>query len=308
MTIATEIFPSLDNERYFGPATVLDCDQTGTYVRIQIENTQGCPVVWSRKTLSMKDTVSQGDEVLIGGDWNSGFFLIDILSKNPGGEQYAHSPRDMPGDLHTQDGASATIKRDISPQSPEIIQVFSRHQDLLFEFDPSSETSRVYIPSGDLEFVTQKGDIKLHSAQDIQIEGNQIQVQGRSGIRLAISQAIGQLGSAFTLNPHRMKFTSPEVNISGQRGWVFLDELRFAGSRLFAKTGSIRCLAQKIETSAQTIIERAENFYQTAKELCQLRAGRKRTIVEGTYHLKTKTSILKSDQDVKVKANKIHLG
>ena len=47
---------------------------------------------------------------------------------------------------------------------------------------------------------------------------------------------------------------------------------------------------------------KAKNVYQTISELSQLKAGRQRTLVDHTCHMKAKKTIYKSETDFKVKA------
>jgi hypothetical protein len=49
-------------------------------------------------------------------------------------------------------------------------------------------------------------------------------------------------------------------------------------------------------------------MYNTVEQLSQLKTGRMRTLVKSTFHLKAKNSMLKSEEDFKVRAEKIHLG
>ena len=69
-----------------------------------------------------------------------------------------------------------------------------------------------------------------------------------------------------------------------------------------------RTVARRIETLATTVIERAQNTYRKVEGLAQLRAGRMRTLVDATYHIKSKKTYLRADTDVKIDGKRIHLG
>jgi hypothetical protein len=64
----------------------------------------------------------------------------------------------------------------------------------------------------------------------------------------------------------------------------------------------------KIETVAVRIMERAKNVYRQVEELQQTRANRVRTLVEGTYQLNSETTTIKSEKNVNIDGEKIHLG
>ena len=64
----------------------------------------------------------------------------------------------------------------------------------------------------------------------------------------------------------------------------------------------------RLESATNTLIENAKNVYRSVKQLTQLRSGRMRTLVDETYHFKANNAMLKTEQDYKIKAEKIHLG
>lgn len=72
--------------------------------------------------------------------------------------------------------------------------------------------------------------------------------------------------------------------------------------------GAVRFVAGVLETRAGRILESARNVYREVEELAQSRAGRMRLIAKETFHLLGRTTLLKAEEDVKVKGNKIHLG
>jgi hypothetical protein len=81
----------------------------------------------------------------------------------------------------------------------------------------------------------------------------------------------------------------------------------FAG-KLIGNLSHCLVAAKKLETRAQTIISKMKNMYQSVENLSQLKAGRLKTLVESTVHLKSKSTVLKSEEDFKVRAERINLG
>lgn len=79
-------------------------------------------------------------------------------------------------------------------------------------------------------------------------------------------------------------------------------------NELTVKTVTSRWIADRVETLAGSIVEKARNAYRTVERLSQLTTGRMRTLVDETYHLKSKRAFLKSEEDFKIKGDKIHLG
>ncbi len=78
--------------------------------------------------------------------------------------------------------------------------------------------------------------------------------------------------------------------------------------QLNIKAESARWIVQRLETLAETLVEKARNAYRTVEQLAQLRTGRLRTLVDQTFQLKSRKAFLKSEEDFKIKGEKIHLG
>lgn len=87
-----------------------------------------------------------------------------------------------------------------------------------------------------------------------------------------------------------------------------LDFVTQNGSISFQSAQKISLVAHRLETQAETVIEKAANVYQTVAELTQLQTGRMRTLVKGSCHLKARDAFLKAEQDFKVDGEQIHLG
>lgn len=79
-------------------------------------------------------------------------------------------------------------------------------------------------------------------------------------------------------------------------------------TKLTANAGYARFVFGRLETAVDTLIEHANNVYRTVKQLTQLRTGRLRTLVDETYQFKADKVFMKSEEDFKIKGEKIHLG
>ncbi|MBN2243180.1 MAG: DUF3540 domain-containing protein [Acidobacteria bacterium] len=74
------------------------------------------------------------------------------------------------------------------------------------------------------------------------------------------------------------------------------------------KAASARWILEHMETLAGTVVEKARNAYRTVEQLTQLKTGRLRTLVDQTCQFKSRKAFFKSDEDFKIKGEKIHLG
>ncbi len=174
----------------------------------------------------------------------------------------------LSGRITVEGGAYASIAT--SPQA-QTLQVFSDRNELLFEYDEKNRRARIHVDSGDLEFITKDGNIVLSSARNVVIQGESVQV-------------------------------------SGERGDIQLSQTNLAGARLQARYKETKVVSDRFEGVFQTLTEKAKNAFRSVEQLAQTKAGRMRTLVESSYFFKAKRAFVKSDEDYKLRAEKIHLG
>lgn len=95
-----------------------------------------------------------------------------------------------------------------------------------------------------------------------------------------------------------------DVTISAPKGAVHLDAAK--GVTLSAPAVEIR--AEAIEMEATTLTQRIESAFQWVKDLLQIRAGRLRSVVEGSAHQMAERTFIRSEKETKVDGEKIYLG
>lgn len=181
--------------------------------------------------------------------------------------------------VRTPCGAQARVAADGAT-----LQVFGPRQELLFEYDDEKRCARV-VSQGDIEFAA-GGRIDLQGANGIRVGGARVEVEA----------------------DHDLQLASPRVALTGGRADVCVEETEISGDKLVARYRSVRLVANRLERVAKTVVERTNNLYQTVKGLGQTRAGRLRTLVEGTLHTRSRKAVHRTQEDFKVKAEKIHLG
>jgi hypothetical protein len=206
--------------------------------------------------------------------------------------------------LASSSGAYAELTED---KGGESLKVYSRDRRLVFEYNPLSGRTTVFVPSGDLEFVTQ-GDISFTSARSISLRGQSVELTSRSSIRLSVTDMLGWIRSGLMLHCQRAKLTGPEVAIAARRGEFQVEEVNWTARRILGRVEHVRLVAGKLERFANLVIEKTRDVYTTVDGLVQLKAGRLRTLLDGTYHFKAKRAYMKAQEDFKINADKIHLG
>lgn len=193
-----------------------------------------------------------------------------VLGENPRDLYVIGALRTTPSPARcvAKGGAYATVAG--SPEE-QTLQVFSGSHELLFEYDEAKRRARIHVDHGDLEFITRSGNIVLSSAHDVVIEAG-------------------------------------TVRVSGERGDIHLAQTNLSGDRLLAKYKHVKFVSDRFEAVFQTLTEKAGNVFRNIEQLAQTKAGRIRTLVDSTYFFKAKRAFVMSDEDYKIRAEKIHLG
>lgn len=66
--------------------------------------------------------------------------------------------------------------------------------------------------------------------------------------------------------------------------------------------------AGRLELRARSLIQRALDAFQSVRNLFEVRAGRARTVVEGSHYQKAERSYLLAEKEVKIDGERINLG
>ena len=98
------------------------------------------------------------------------------------------------------------------------------------------------------------------------------------------------------------------IDAKAPRAELGAGEARLVVRSLTTVAESVRQVAGVVELEATRVVERAKNIYREVEELAQTRAGRVRVVARAAMHLMSGRTVIKAEQDVKVKGEKIHLG
>ena len=102
--------------------------------------------------------------------------------------------------------------------------------------------------------------------------------------------------------------TGKQIEVDGDRGTFSIDDATYAGRRLAVTVERVRTVVGRLETVAVRMIEKAQDAYRYVQNLDLIKSGRSRRLVDETYHIQSEQTVIKADQDVKVKGDKIYLG
>lgn len=299
MNNVAKLYPN-ETGYYCGPACVIGLADSEGLFRIRLLEFNETLEISARITLPLIDTLEIGDEVLVTGDVYREVYVLGLLTSIN-----SHQKKPESNKLDMGNGAYAVL--DPTSATP-VLQLFSKRNELLLQYDPESEKARINIESGDLEFMTQNGNIVLNSANNIQLKGRNIELAGESGVQLGVIDSLGQLASSFSLDACKASINSAKVRVTAQLGEFQLKETSLVGAKFRGAVEDSQLIVGQLSTVANTVTEKAKNVYRTVEHLSQLKTGRMRTLVESTFHLKAKKTMMKSQEDFKVNADKIHLG
>ncbi len=284
---------------YFGPARVLEVNQAKGLVLLEIEGRAEGSEIWGCLAIPYAHLCQPGASVLVSGESLRALYIIGLLGANPD-EKMGHQS------LTLKNGAKAQISENAESEK---LEFRSKTGELIFEHDPETGKSRVNLQSGDLEFVTQEGNIDFIAAGGIRFLSRQsIEMKSLLGVRILTTDLLGKVLSSVSLHLKKLSFQSPVIGMTAQRADLNIEESSYSGKNFVCRMGHLKLISGKVETLANDIIEKAKTVYRTVEGLTQLRTGRMRTMVEASYHLKAKKTFLKAEEDFKVKAEKIHLG
>jgi hypothetical protein len=146
-----------------------------------------------------------------------------------------------------------------------------KHQRFSLEQDEVSGKTILSVPEGDLDLCSDKGSIRLQAAKHIELSSQQ-----------------------FSLDSAKAEFNVLET--------------RYQGVRLSASIAQSKLFLGKLNTTVGRLIEKAKNAYRQVDNLNQVKAGRMRTLIKGSYHLKGESINQKADKDVRIDGDKINLG
>lgn len=292
-------------ERYFGPSRVLEIDNSTGAALIEFEflsEINRLPATWAA---GYECKLEKGDTVLIAGEERNSIYIIGVI---PGGKKYGASYLNESQKIDLGNKAFLKVTPKDNETSSKILKVYSSEKQLILKYDPDSGKTILNTETGDLELSASSGNLKITTENSLILEGRDIKLSGKNNLSFGIKDENNIVSSDLSMDRKQVKMGAKNFNLAAERGRFNVVDTRYSGDHLSAKIINIHLITSKLETLAKTIVEKTTDSFRTVKNLSLLKAFRKRTVLEGSYHLKSKSAILKTEKDFKVKSDKIHLG
>ena len=244
------------------------------------------------------DALAPGDRVLLASEAGHEAYVIGVIARQA-------SDRG----LTARDGSRAAL---VETPDGEAIQVHDARDRLIFQYCPDRGEGVLSAPRGNLALRAASGDILLEAAGRVRCSaGTEIELDAASRIAAEIGKAAGTAMARRTrlsLGSRSAKLASRSLEVTAQRGLMRIAELRYFGTVFDATLEQARLTAGKIETLAERVMEKAQDVYRQVQGLCQLKAGRVRTLVEDAHYIKADQAYLLAKKDVQIDGEQIRLG
>ena len=227
----------------------------------------------------------EGDQVVVAMSTSGESFVIGTLRAAGGSKPLA---------VATRTGASAAIA---ATEAGEILEVRDPAGALLFEYRADEGRSVVHAPVGNLEFRADQGEIGFVA---------------RDGVRIGVESAPVSDGERMAsgelhVGPMGVRMRGPEVRVDAIRTHVKVDEARVVARSVAMVADRARHVVGVLEVQADRVVERARNTYREVTGLAQTRAGQVKLIAEDAIHMLSERTLIRARDDIKIKAEKIHL-
>jgi hypothetical protein len=275
---------------YVGAGTVTTSLAGAPYYTVNIPWRNESREILATRAAGLADTPGVGDRVLCVSGGDGAVYITLLLEKvAPAAEcDGAGGPDDRAG--------AATVYRD----GARLLEVRDRRGELIFEYDPGNDRSRIIVNRGTLDISAPEGDIRFNA-------GGRVHLQG-SVVELSAGTLPGTKPSRFSLGPFRSSWLAPSLDIRSGQGRIELDDVDYRGKRLISRVARARLAWGRLESLVDCLVQKARTSFTTVEELSQTKAGRMRTLVAGAFRMKAERASLKTGKNFDIDGERINIG
>jgi len=132
---------------------------------------------------------------------------------------------------------------------------------------------------GDVTLGTRSGQLSIHADQDL---------------NLVSRQGISQVAESYTL--------------AAKKALLSIDDITAVGSNLVSKVRHVRTIADKVETVATHWLQKLKNSFRQVEGVDQFKTRDAIHTVENLHSLRTRQSVMLAEKDIRMDAERIHMG
>lgn len=165
----------------------------------------------------------------------------------------------------------------------------------LVSYDPSTGQATVHLAGADLAVRAKDGRIELTSDQDIVLRSARtVEIDGRRGVRIQGDRTTFKLGRRSVLEAPSLEARIENVQFSGERVEATAKDAVFSWGRL--------------RQVADRWFQFARDMYQRIEAALDTQAGRMRTSVDRTYHVRSDQMRFLAREEVRIDGKTINMG
>lgn len=135
----------------------------------------------------------------------------------------------------------------------------------------------------------------------LSVRVDEVSLMGTTRVALSSREA------AVALTAAGVTVSAPRTTVAGTTAQVTVDDARVEAKVVTTVADRIRAVAGSVETRAASIVSRARTMMTEVEELAQTRGGIVRFIAREGFHVRGRRAVVKADEDVKLKGQKIYL-
>jgi Protein of unknown function (DUF3540) len=140
----------------------------------------------------------------------------------------------------------------------------------------------------------QKQTLSFQGDVDLSVKSGRLTITSGQGMKFASGKNID--------------FASPELNVHSLQSEVHIHRLIFSGNFWLGQVEKIRLVVTAFDTFIERLTQRVKRSYRTIEEIDHLKAGRLDYLVDKLLSLRGKYSMFTAKEDVKIDAERIHMG
>lgn len=282
----------------FGPAYIRTAEVTQTVsqgvYRVRLEGTAQEDEISAHLATPVPVLLNGGDRVLVAGESPASGFIIGIVQS---GQSQA---------IRTPDGSGAHVQGEGKDQR---IAVHDVDGHVVFEYYPESRRSVLSTPHGDLQLAAPNGNIDLSAGKGVRCHGAQEVVMTAAGsVRVGVRKQDDQMEQTLRMDNDGVRIGVHEMKVTAGQGDVSIARAVYQGKQLTSRIDRAKLVYDKLEISARRLWERSEDVIRNVMYLCQMQAGRMRTLVKGAHHMHSERTTIVAKEDVRIDGRKINLG
>ncbi len=164
---------------------------------------------------------------------------------------------------------------------------------------------------GEATIFAARGDLKLSApAGRVLIEGRDVAVQAARDLDLNAPRhvSVGTGASHLAFEGDKAKLQTTELGVNAKKGRVAVGEAEVLARQIVTSAERIATKVTRYELEAERLVEKAKDAFRDVTGLAQTRIGRAKTVVREVFSLRSKRSVLKSEQETKIDGSKVLLG